>query len=143
MRAGDVGGGRAPWVRACEVLAPVLRAIVQARNIAVRGAAVRALLDDANEIACRVRNPFGVAPFGGTEAIGVQSQVPLRVRIFGCARFVISRSPVQVGSPAPVGIVKDGLTRLDALDKMLGAATVDQMSAQAAAKELGGATCGA
>lgn len=42
-----------------------------------------------------------------------------------------------------VGIVKDGLTRLDALDKMLGVATVDQMAAQAAAKEFGGATCGA
>jgi cytochrome c556 len=42
-----------------------------------------------------------------------------------------------------VGIVKDGLTRLDALDKLLGAATVDQMAAQAAAKEFGGATCGA
>jgi hypothetical protein len=42
-----------------------------------------------------------------------------------------------------VAIVKDGLTRLDALDKMLGAATVDQMAAQAAAKEFGGATCGA
>jgi hypothetical protein len=42
-----------------------------------------------------------------------------------------------------VAIVKDGLTRLDALDKTLGAATVDQMAAQAAAKEFGGATCGA
>ena len=42
-----------------------------------------------------------------------------------------------------VAIVKDGLARLDALDKMLGAATVDQMAAQAAAKEFGGATCGA
>jgi cytochrome c556 len=42
-----------------------------------------------------------------------------------------------------VGIVKDGLTRLEALDKMLGAATVDQMAAQGAAKEFGGATCGA
>ena len=42
-----------------------------------------------------------------------------------------------------VGIVKDGLTRLDALDKMLGAATVDQVAAQAAGKEFGGATCGA
>lgn len=42
-----------------------------------------------------------------------------------------------------VGIVKDGLTRLDALDKMLGAATVDQMAAQAAAKEFLGNTCGA
>jgi hypothetical protein len=42
-----------------------------------------------------------------------------------------------------VGIVKDGLTRLDALDKLLGAATVDQMAAQAAGKEFGGATCGA
>ncbi len=42
-----------------------------------------------------------------------------------------------------VGIVKDGLTRLDTLDKMLSAGTVDQMAAQAAAKEFGGNTCGA
>ena len=42
-----------------------------------------------------------------------------------------------------LAIVKDGLTRLDALDKTLSAATVDQMAAQAAAKEFGGATCGA
>ena len=42
-----------------------------------------------------------------------------------------------------VAIVKDGLTRLDAIDKILGAATVDQMAAQAAAKEFGGNTCGA
>jgi len=42
-----------------------------------------------------------------------------------------------------VGFIKDGLTRLDALDKMLSAGTVDQMAAQAAAKEFGGATCGA
>lgn len=42
-----------------------------------------------------------------------------------------------------VGFVKEGLTRLDALDKMLSAGTVDQMAAQAAAKEFGGVTCGA
>ena len=42
-----------------------------------------------------------------------------------------------------VAIVKDGLTRIDALDKMLAASTVDQMAAQAAAKEFGGNTCGA
>lgn len=42
-----------------------------------------------------------------------------------------------------VGILKDGLSRLDALDKMLGAATVDQAAAAAAAKEFGGNTCGA
>ena len=42
-----------------------------------------------------------------------------------------------------VAIVKDGLTRLDALDKMLSAATVDQMAAQGAFKEFQGATCGA
>ena len=35
-----------------------------------------------------------------------------------------------------VGFIKDGLTRLDALDKTLSAGTVDQMAAQAAAKEL-------
>ena len=42
-----------------------------------------------------------------------------------------------------VAIVKDGLTRLDAVDKMLSAATVDQMAAQGAVKEFQGATCGA
>jgi hypothetical protein len=42
-----------------------------------------------------------------------------------------------------IGIVKDGLTRLDALDKLLAAPTVDQMAAQAAAKEFAGATCAA
>ena len=46
-------------------------------------------------------------------------------------------------TPEAVTIVKDGLTRLDALDKMLAAPTVDQMAAQAAAKEFQGATCGA
>ena len=42
-----------------------------------------------------------------------------------------------------VGFVKDGLTRLDALDKMISAATVDQVAAQAAAKEFAGSTCAA
>ena len=42
-----------------------------------------------------------------------------------------------------VAIVKDGLSRLDGLDKTLAAATVDQMAALAAAKEFGGSTCGA
>ena len=42
-----------------------------------------------------------------------------------------------------IGILKDGLSRLDALDKMLSAGTVDQVAAQAAAKEFGGMTCGA
>jgi len=40
-----------------------------------------------------------------------------------------------------VVIINDGLTRLDGLDKLLAAPTVDQMSAQAAAKEFGGNTC--
>ena len=40
-----------------------------------------------------------------------------------------------------VAIIKDGLTRLDALDKILGTTTVDPMAAQAAAKEFGGNTC--
>jgi len=42
-----------------------------------------------------------------------------------------------------IGILKDGVTRIDALDKMLSAATVDQAAAQAAAKELAGNTCAA
>ena len=43
----------------------------------------------------------------------------------------------------PLKIVKEGLNRLDGLDKMLAAAAPDQMAAQAAAKEFGGATCAA
>jgi hypothetical protein len=42
-----------------------------------------------------------------------------------------------------VKVVKEGLSRLDALDKMLGASAPDQVAAQAAAKEFGGNTCGA
>jgi len=42
-----------------------------------------------------------------------------------------------------VKVVKEGLGRLEALDKMLGMASVDQVAAQAAAKEFGGNTCGA
>jgi mono/diheme cytochrome c family protein len=42
-----------------------------------------------------------------------------------------------------VAIVKDGLARLDTLDKLLAAPTVDQMAAQAGAKEFAGNTCGA
>lgn len=42
-----------------------------------------------------------------------------------------------------VKLLEDGLSRLDALDRMLGAATVDQVAAQAAAKEFGGMVCGA
>jgi cytochrome c556 len=42
-----------------------------------------------------------------------------------------------------VKIVKEGLGRLDALDKILAAPAPDQVAAQAAAKEFGGNTCGA
>ena len=42
-----------------------------------------------------------------------------------------------------VKVVKEGLGRLDALDKMLAAPGPDQVAAQAAAKEFGGNTCGA
>ena len=61
VRAGDIGGRGAPVVRAAEVVAPVLRAVVHAWNIAVRGAAAGALFDDANEIARHVPGPFRVA----------------------------------------------------------------------------------
>ena len=43
----------------------------------------------------------------------------------------------------PLKIVKEGLGRLDALDKTLAAPAPDQVAAQAAAKEFGGNTCGA
>jgi mono/diheme cytochrome c family protein len=46
-------------------------------------------------------------------------------------------------NPEAVKIVKEGLGRLDALDKILAAPAPDQMAAQAAAKEFGGNTCGA
>jgi cytochrome c556 len=42
-----------------------------------------------------------------------------------------------------VKMVQDGLSRLDGLEKMLGMATVDQMEAQAAAKQFFGVSCGA
>ena len=42
-----------------------------------------------------------------------------------------------------VGILKDAVSKIDALDKMLSAPTVDQVAAQAAAKELQGSSCGA
>jgi cytochrome c556 len=42
-----------------------------------------------------------------------------------------------------VAILKDGLSQLDALDKLVSAATVDQMAAQAAMKMFQGNTCGA
>jgi cytochrome c556 len=42
-----------------------------------------------------------------------------------------------------VKVVKEGLGRLDALDKILAAPAPDQVAAQAAAKEFGGNTCGA
>jgi hypothetical protein len=42
-----------------------------------------------------------------------------------------------------VKIVTDGLSSLDALDKMLAAPAPDQVAAQAAAKMFGGNTCGA
>ena len=42
-----------------------------------------------------------------------------------------------------VKVVKEGLGRLDALDKMLAAPAPDQAATQAAAKEFGGNTCGA
>jgi len=41
-----------------------------------------------------------------------------------------------------IGIVKDALTKMDVLDKLLSTAPVDQMAAQAAAKEIQG-SCGA
>jgi len=43
---------------------------------------------------------------------------------------------------ATVAIVKDGLTKIDALDKLLAAPAPDQQAAMAAAKEVQG-TCGA
>lgn len=46
-------------------------------------------------------------------------------------------------NPDAVKVVKEGLGRLDALDKMLAAPAPDQVAAQAAAKEFGGNTCGA
>ena len=42
-----------------------------------------------------------------------------------------------------VKVVTDGLSSLDALDKMLAAPAPDQVAAQAAAKMFGGNTCGA
>jgi hypothetical protein len=49
---------------------------------------------------------------------------------------------IEKKQDAAIGIVKDGLTKIAALDTLLSATPVDQMAAQAAAKEVQGA-CGA
>jgi hypothetical protein len=58
---------------------------------------------------------------------------------FTTLRTFLTEKKVEAG----LKIVNDGLSRLDALDKMLAAPAPDQMAAQAAAKEFGGNTCGA
>ena len=61
--------------------APVLRAVDQARDVAVGGAAAGALFGDANEIARGIRLAFEVAPpvVGAAEA-GVEQQPARRGR---------------------------------------------------------------
>jgi hypothetical protein len=79
------------------------------------------------------------------KAIGSGAYADARMQVTTLRQNFMTLQPfwAQRKRDDAVTIVKDGLSRLDALDKMLGAATVDQMAAAAAAKEFGGNTCGA
>jgi hypothetical protein len=87
-----------------------------------------------------------VQAMGGTnKAIGSGAYADARMNVATLRQNFMALQAFWVDKKRDdaVAIVKDGLTRLDALDKSLSAATVDQMAAQAAAKEFAGATCGA
>jgi len=79
------------------------------------------------------------------KAIGSGAYADARTQIVTLRQNLMTLQPFWAGRKKDdaVGFIKAGLTRLDALDKMLSAGTVDQMAAQAAAKEFGGNTCGA
>jgi cytochrome c556 len=79
------------------------------------------------------------------KAIGSGAYADARTQIATIRQNLMTLQPfwAQRKVDDAVGIVKAGLGRLDALDKMLSAGTVDQVAAQAAAKEFGGNTCGA
>jgi len=82
---------------------------------------------------------------GLNKAVGSAAYADARMQVATLRQNFMTLQPfwTERKKDDAVGILKDGLTRLDALDKMLGAATVDQVAAQAAAKEFGGNTCGA
>jgi cytochrome c556 len=82
---------------------------------------------------------------GANKAIGSAAYADARMQVATLRKNFMALQGFWVDKKKDdaVGIVKEGLTRLDALDKMLAAPTVDQMAAQGAAKEFGGATCGA
>lgn len=76
---------------------------------------------------------------GSGDFAGARAQVTtLRQNLMTLQAFWMEKKNAEA-----VKVVKEGLGRLDGLDKMLGMATVDQVAAQAAAKEFGGNTCGA
>jgi cytochrome c556 len=79
------------------------------------------------------------------KAIGAAAYADARAQITTLRQNLTALQPfwAERKRDDAVKILKEGLGRLDALDTMLGAATVDQMAAQAAAKEFGGNTCGA
>jgi cytochrome c556 len=82
---------------------------------------------------------------GANKAIGSAAYADARMHVATLRKNYMALQGFWVDKKRDdaVAIVKDGLTRLDALDKTLSAPTVDPMAAQAAAKEFGGATCGA
>ena len=79
------------------------------------------------------------------KAVGSAAYADARAQVATLRQNLMTLQPfwTERKQAEAVTILKDGLSKLDALDKMLGAATVDQMAAQAAAKEFGGSTCGA
>jgi len=74
----------------------------------------------------------------GAYADARTANTTLRTNFTTLRTFWASKNNTEV-----LAVINDGLSRLEALDKMLSASTPDQMAAQAAAKEFAGNACGA
>jgi cytochrome c556 len=85
---------------------------------------------------------IGKALASGAFADARTQLATLRTNLMTLRTFWTEKKNVAASADA-LKIVNDGLARAEALDKMLAAPAPDQMAAQAAAKEMGGNTCGA
>ena len=113
--------------------------------MALAGAAVMGQGKLSMEEYAKLMKSNAMANGGMNKAIGSGAFADARASVATLRQNLTSLQPfwAERKRDDAVGILKGGLTRLDALDKMLGAATVDQVAAQAAAKEFGGMVCGA
>src|SRR5687768_3705664 len=85
---------------------------------------------------------IGKALASGAFADARTQLTTLRANLTTLRTFWTEKKNVAASADA-IKIVNDGLARAEALDKLLAAPAPDQMAAQAAAKEMGGNTCGA